>query len=278
MSTDSSKPTEAHSPIDIAVEGLVLRPEVFNTPGPGAGDDGKLNVWPAHAAAAREKADLPVIRSQGFPLWSLIPLIGVAIAAGSYLGPNLAFGPNVKGYTYELTPPDGESGVGAEVDEYDPKIWVAKGKATYNTACVSCHGATGEGSPGVYPPLKASEFVVHGEARPVIILLRGVHGSLTVNGKTYNGVMNPLGAGMSSKQLAQLVSYIRSDWGNNASIVYDDQITEYKKTMTSSASMTEAELRAIPEEEHLPPSKKGPGGAAAAPAAAAPAPAPAATK
>ena len=281
MSTDSSKPTEAHNPVAVAVEGLVLRPEVFNTPGPDAGDDGKPNLWPSHAAAAaREKADFPIIRDNTFPLWALIPIIGVVLAAGSFLGANMALGPNVKGYAYELTPPDGEAAGGPELDEYDPKVWLAKGKAIYSVQCIACHGPGGEGLAGVNPPLKASEFVIHGEVRPVAILLRGIVGALQVNGKAYNGVMQPLGANMTSKQLAQLISYIRSDWGNGASIVYDDQITEFKKTLTGTALYPEAELRAIPQDANLPPSKHGgaaPADPAAVSASAAPtAPAPAA--
>ena len=96
MSTDSSKPTKAHGPLDVAIEGLVLRPEVFNTPGPQAHDDGKPNLWPSHAAAAaREKADLSMTASNVFPLWALLPIIGVVLAAGSFLGANMALGPNI---------------------------------------------------------------------------------------------------------------------------------------------------------------------------------------
>lgn len=271
MSSDSSDPTPSNTPIDVAVEGLVLRPDAFRTPVPGSEpSDGKVTIAQSHAAAAREKADFSISNSlQSIPLWALIPIIGVGIAAGSYLNPNLGLGPNVKGYNYALELPSDAGTVGPAADENDPKVWLAKGKATYSTACAVCHGPGGEGLPGQFPPLKGSEFVIHGEQLPVSILLRGIAGPLQVNGKGYNGVMNPLGAGMSAKQLAQVLSYIRNEWGNKASIIYDDQITEFKKTLTSSTPYNEAELRAIPVDANLPPSKKSaPPADGAAPAAA----------
>ena len=79
------------------------------------------------------------------------------------------------------------------------------------------------------------------------------------------------------------MSYIRNEWGNKASMVYDDQVAELRKTLASrTGPYTEAELKAIPADANLPPSKHGlvdpavPVAAGAAPAAA-PAPA-AATK
>lgn len=291
MSSDSSDPTPSNTPIDVAVEGLVLRPDAFRTPVPGSEpSDGKVTIAQSHAAAAREKADFSITSSlQSIPLWALIPIIGVGIAAGSYLNPNLGLGPNVKGYNYALELPGDAGDLVAEQPETDPKVWLAKGKALYSNNCVVCHGAGGEGLPGQFPPLKGSEFVIHGEQLPVSILLRGIAGPLQVNGKGFNGVMNPLGAGMSPKQLAQILSYIRNEWGNKASIIYDDQITEFKKTLTSSTPFSEAELRAIPVDANLPPSKKSAppadgaapaaapaaGAAVTTPAAAAPAPAPA---
>ena len=270
MSTDSSKPTEAHTPIDVAIEGLVLRPEIFNTPGPHAHDDGKPNLWPPHAAAAaREKADLSLAASNVFPLWALIPIIGVVLAAGSFLGANMALGPNVKGYSYELTPPDGEAASAIELDEYDLSVWKAKGKAEYATVCASCHQASGEGVPGLYPPLKDSEYVIHGEQRVIALLLHGIVGPLQVNGKSYNGAMPAQGAVKNNKAVAQIASYIRNDWGNQASIIYDDQVAFLRKELAArTVSYVEADLKAIPQDANLPPSKHG-GAPPAADAAAA---------
>ncbi|MCX6976947.1 MAG: hypothetical protein NTX04_03195, partial [Verrucomicrobia bacterium] len=123
MSSDSSDHKPSTNPIDVAVEGLVIRPDVFNSPRKGNDSDASLSVQQAHAAAAREKPDFTVASSQKtFPIWAFIPMIGVAIAAGSMVQPgSFTMSPNLKGYAYELTPPEGETGTGAVVAEYDPK-------------------------------------------------------------------------------------------------------------------------------------------------------------
>jgi mono/diheme cytochrome c family protein len=276
MSSDSSDNKPAHNPIDVAVEGLVIRPDVFSTPSKGSDSDSKLAVARAHAAAARERPDFTVSTAlRAIPLWALLPIVGVGIAAGSFVsGDNLALGPNVKGYNYQLTPPPGVDGSGAEVDEYDAAIWLAKGKSQYSTVCASCHQGTGEGIAGQYPPLKNSEYVIHGETRVVAILLHGIIGQLEVNGKGYNGAMPAQGAVKTNKDIAQIASYVRNEWGNKGSLVYDDQVAEVRKALAArTAPYTEAELKAIPQDANLTPSKHGtaPAAAVGTPPAAAPA-------
>ncbi len=283
MSSDSSDTTLSNTPLDVAVEGLVLRADAFATPVDGRDPAPVMeSVSLAHAAVRREKADLalaPVWRS--IPLWALIPIIGIGIAAGAYLGPNFALGPNLKGFLSPLDLPEGEGPGGAAVDEYDPKVWLAKGKGEFATVCASCHQGTGEGVPGLYPPLKNSEWVINGEERVIAILLHGIAGQIQVLGKTYNGAMPAQGAVKNNKALAQLASYIRNEWGNKASLIYDDQIVELRKKLsTRTGPYTAAELEAIPQQGNLPPSKHGGPPAAAAvitpPAASvAPTPAPA---
>ena len=275
MSSDSSDHTPAKTPIDVAVEGLVIRPDVFNAPSKGTNSDSSAAVAKAHAAAAREKPDFAVsTSSNGIPLWAYLPLIGVGIAAGSFVDPgNLSLSANVKGYDYALKYPEGVEGVGPVLDEYDPKVWVAKGKSQYGTVCASCHQATGEGVAGQFPPLKNSEYVIHGEKRVAAILLHGIIGPLQVNGKGYNGAMPAQGAVKTNKDIAQIVSYVRNEWGNKGSLVYDDQVAELRKSLASrTVPWNEAELKAIPQDENLPPSKHSapPDAAVTTPAAGAP--------
>ena len=49
-----------------------------------------------------------------------------------------------------------------------------------------------------------------------MIILNGLHESITVNGKTYNANMPSMGSGMDAKQLAGLLNYIRNSFGNKS--------------------------------------------------------------
>ncbi len=58
----------------------------------------------------------------------------------------------------------------------------AAGQKVYSQNCSSCHGATGGGTPGAFPPLAGNPFVT-GDAKAVITtVLNGKNGAITVNG------------------------------------------------------------------------------------------------
>ncbi|WAJ71280.1 PVC-type heme-binding CxxCH protein [Catenovulum adriaticum] len=98
---------------------------------------------------------------------------------------------------------------------------VNRGKALYNgeAACFGCHGANGEGNTMI-PPLNNSEWVVGSEKRLAAILLHGFSGPIEVNGKTFTSPMTMPGLAqnpaMTDEHLADISSYIRHAWDNNA--------------------------------------------------------------
>lgn len=73
-----------------------------------------------------------------------------------------------------------------------PATAAPDGAAIY-ARCAACHTKTGAGVPGAFPPLSA-DFRALG-AKPagrrylVLVLTRGISGSITVEGKSYRGVM-----------------------------------------------------------------------------------------
>jgi ubiquinol-cytochrome c reductase cytochrome b subunit len=103
------------------------------------------------------------------------------------------------------------------------------GAKVFSNNCSSCHGATGMGVPGSFPPL-ANNPVVTGDANKVIgIVLDGLHGSISVGGQAYNGQMPPWKGTLSNKDVADVVTYIRGSLGNNkASAVTEAQVAGYK--------------------------------------------------
>jgi mono/diheme cytochrome c family protein len=116
-----------------------------------------------------------------------------------------------------------------ELDSYQPKSGaaaaLAQGKKVFEQVCGLCHGVDGLGKPGQAPPLAGSEWVnAKGIQRLTHIPLVGLNGSLQVEGKDWNMSMAPMGAALSDSDLAAVLTYIRSSWGNTGSAVSADDV------------------------------------------------------
>lgn len=131
----------------------------------------------------------------------------------------------------------------------DPRV---AGKRFYTQVCVTCHQANGMGVPGVYPPLVGSEWVIGSEERVIRILLHGLTGPVTVNDATYNGVMAAFGLGSgynwNDQRIADVLTYIRSEWGNTGTPITAEQVSAIRTGSEASRNTpwSESELLAIP--------------------------------
>lgn len=114
------------------------------------------------------------------------------------------------------------------------------GKKVFTT-CAACHQANGLGVPGVYPPLAGSDWVQGNEERIIRIVLHGLNGPLTVAGKEYNNVMAPLGAALKDDQIANVLTYIRQEWGNNAPEVKPETVARVRAETASRKTMWTAD-------------------------------------
>jgi len=103
------------------------------------------------------------------------------------------------------------------------KSSTGSGAQVYSQNCSSCHQAAGEGN-AVFPPL-AKNPVVTGDPKNVIHIVRnGLTGPVKVNGKTYNGQMPAWKSQLSAGDIAAVITYVRSSWGNKASAVTAAQV------------------------------------------------------
>jgi mono/diheme cytochrome c family protein len=120
------------------------------------------------------------------------------------------------------------------------------GKAQYLGLCGACHQPTGLGLPPVFPPLLNSEYVTGSTERLVAIVLKGVIGPITVDGKPYNNMMPPQGAVLTDSKISQITSYVRDAFGSKASPITTEEVTAVRKKYEArQASWTEAELKAF---------------------------------
>lgn len=105
-----------------------------------------------------------------------------------------------------------------EVIEVDPTL-MAAGRQKYLNLCANCHGTKGEGMTRFAPPLKQSEWVIKEKEKLAMILLHGMEGPISVNGKEY-GIPDilpsmPSFSTLQNEDIAAIATYIRNSWGNS---------------------------------------------------------------
>ena len=119
---------------------------------------------------------------------------------------------------------------------------VSPGQAIYEALCLNCHQAAGQGLTGVYPPLAKSEWVSGDSQTLVRITMHGLAGPTKVLGKDYGLVpMPPMG--LDDQQLADVLTYVRSAFGNKAPAVKSEEVKAVRDaTKGRTAPWTASEL------------------------------------
>ncbi len=108
--------------------------------------------------------------------------------------------------------------------EPDP---LAQGRLIYLQHCVICHQAAGQGSPGTFPPLAKSDYLAADRKNGILSIVQGLSGPITVNGQNYNGAMPPFV--LDDVQVAAVLTYVRSSWGNTGDAITADEVRDVRK-------------------------------------------------
>jgi cytochrome c oxidase cbb3-type subunit II len=99
-----------------------------------------------------------------------------------------------------------------------------KGQSLYTAYCSACHQASGEGLPGVFPPLKGSGVVTKDDAtKHMHVVLDGLQGG-KAGGVVYASAMPAFAATLSDAEIADIINYERSSWGNHGKPVTAAQV------------------------------------------------------
>lgn len=105
---------------------------------------------------------------------------------------------------------------------------VKAGEALFAGTCSVCHQSTGQGVEGVFPPLAGSDLLAKDPHRAPQIVLNGLSGPVTVNGKTYNSVMPPMSQ-LNDDELANILTYVTHSWGNNGDRYSASELAETRR-------------------------------------------------
>ena len=120
-----------------------------------------------------------------------------------------------------------------------------KGRDQYAVSCGACHQADGKGLPHMAPTLAKSDWVTGDATRLIGVAVHGLMGPIKVNGKAVEGVppiMPPHGF-MKDDQLADILTYVRNAWGNQADAISSDDIAGYRQNEAKRvAPWTESEF------------------------------------
>jgi len=125
------------------------------------------------------------------------------------------------------------------------------GLDTYEMACLPCHQPEGRGLPGMYPPLADSEWVRGNPDTLIRIVLHGLSGPIRVANSNYGGpdsIPMPGMAGMSDTQIADVLSYIRHEFGNRSNPVTPEAVARVRTdTVNRTEPWTASELGMEPK-------------------------------
>lgn len=194
----------------------------YNKQSPDASDD---SIQKVHEKLLTEKSE-PKEGYKTMPLF-LLGLVSTMIFVTSVYVVHYRGGFSPMVYDERYQPKAG----GPEVKELTPEQVIAAGKKHYAT-CITCHQANGQGVAGVYPPLAGSEWVTGNEERLIRVLLHGLSGPIEVKGNSYNSLMPAFGKvtgggyNWPDERVAQVLTYIRQEWGNQAAPISKEKVTE----------------------------------------------------
>ena len=105
-----------------------------------------------------------------------------------------------------------------------------RGRLVYQQVCLTCHMADGGGVPNMNPPLIKSSWVMGDKKRLINIVLKGLTENASISGHHYSNQM-PAQSILSDQQIAGVLTYVRSNFGNKASAVTPGEVGAQRKTI-----------------------------------------------
>ena len=121
-----------------------------------------------------------------------------------------------------------------------------RGKIVFTATCAQCHQADGNGMEGKAPSLLDSPIGLGPDIRLIRLVLNGAKGEFHVTGWVPNQEMPTL-AILPDAQIADVLTYVRHEWGHNAPPVTTRTVQQIRTLVGDrQTAWTEQELLAVP--------------------------------
>ncbi|HLY11680.1 MAG TPA: cytochrome c, partial [Planctomycetota bacterium] len=104
-----------------------------------------------------------------------------------------------------------------------------RGRRQFVASCAGCHRRSGLGEEGGPPALVDSSLIQGPDERLVRIVLQGLEGPLRADGKIYRNLNMPAILNLSSEEIAEVLTYVRREWGHRADPVSVEKVRAIKK-------------------------------------------------
>jgi mono/diheme cytochrome c family protein len=107
----------------------------------------------------------------------------------------------------------------------------ARGKTVYLQRCMVCHQADGGGVPKLNAPLDGSSAVNGSDVSKLIkYIVKGFADRVEIDGELYSNAM-PAAADLTDQQIADVLTFIRSNWSNKAGPVTTLQVKQTRSKL-----------------------------------------------
>ena len=107
---------------------------------------------------------------------------------------------------------------------------IKAGSEIYQDFCVQCHLSTGIGVFGLFPPLKASDYLLENTNLSIAGIKYGLKGKIIVNNEEYDGLM--IRQGLDYEEVADVMNYILNEWGNETTdFITPNQVSKIPKSL-----------------------------------------------